>query len=570
MQQGSNTKVLESMDFSVVQLQDIKAALDQTSIVAVTDRKGTITLVNDQFCEISKYTRTELVGQDHRILNSGFHPKSFFREMWRTIGNGQTWHGEICNRAKDGSLYWVKTTIVPFLDELGQPYQYISIRTDITAQKNIKKIAHIAYHDDLTGLPNRRNLTKRIENEITNCARTGSKFALFFFDVNRFKNINDGLGHKVGDLFLKEIARRLNEIDVKVESFYRLNGDEFVYVLEDISLVEEMAERIINVFKNSFTFYDYEFYASISLGISIYPDHGQTLSKMLRTADIAMYAAKNKKGNYYYVYKENMRGTNDRWLLLETKLHKALRNDTFEIHYQPKIDIKTGRMEGIEALLRWYDEELGQMPPDQFIPFAEKCGLISEIGVWVLRNASLQIKEWHDTYGVDFRVAVNISPIHIAESDFVQQLQAIIDETNVNPHQLEIEITEMSMLDYNEELIFKIKEIKKMGITIALDDFGTGYSSLSYLREFPVDALKIDRTFIKNINKDESGVAMVAAIISLAHALNLVVIAEGVEQEEELAILKEHNCEYVQGYYFSKPLNVADLTKKIEEQLNNK
>ncbi|MER2191285.1 MAG: EAL domain-containing protein [Solibacillus sp.] len=565
MQDSQHTQVLETLDFSVQQLQDIKAALDQTAILAVTDQRGAITLVNDHFCEISKYSRAELIGKDHRILNSGYHPKSFFREMWRTIGNGQTWNGEICNRAKDGSLYWVKTTIVPFFNEQGKPYQYISIRTDITAQKNIKKIAHIAYHDDLTGLPNRRSLTKRLENEIKNRERSGEKFAMFFFDVNRFKNINDGLGHKVGDLFLKEIARRLTEIDIQVESFYRMNGDEFVYVLEDVTLVDEMANRVMGVFRESFTFYDYEFFASISLGVSIYPEHGQSVTKLFKTADVAMYTAKEKKGNHYVVYKENMRGTNDRWLLLETKLHKALRNDSFELHYQPKVNIQTNEIEGAEALIRWTDEDLGYMPPDQFIPFAEQVGLISAIGRWVLHTAAKQIKIWADTYGVNYRVAVNISPIHIAEPDFVEQVKSIIEETNISPMMLELEITEMSMVDYNEELTVKIKSLKDMGITIAIDDFGTGYSSLSYLREFPVNSLKIDRTFIQDLTKDSSGEAMVSAIISLAHALNLDVVAEGVEKQEELAILKEKNCEFVQGYFFSKPLSVADFEKKIQE-----
>lgn len=566
MQDSQHTQVLETLDFSVQQLQDIQSALDQTSILAVTDQRGAITLVNDHFCEISKYSREELIGQDHRILNSGYHPKSFFREMWRTIGSGQTWQGEVCNRAKDGSLYWVKTTVVPFFNEAGKPYQYISIRTDITAQKNIKKIAHIAYHDDLTGLPNRRSLMKRLENEIKNRERTGEKFAFFFFDVNRFKNINDGLGHKVGDLFLKEIADRLRVIDIQVDSFYRMNGDEFIYILEDVSLVSDMANRIIDVFKESFTFYDYEFYASVSLGVSIYPDHGVSQSKLFKTADVAMYTAKEKKGNHFVIYKSDMRGTNDRWLLLETKLHKALRNDSFELYYQPKVNIETNEIHGAEALIRWNDEELGCIPPDQFIPFAEQVGLISDIGRWVLRKAAKQIKHWSDTYEVDYRVAVNISPIHIAEPDFVEQVQTIIKETNSNPSMLEIEITEMSMLDYNDELTLKIKALKDMGITIAIDDFGTGYSSLSYLRDFPVNSLKIDRTFIQDLTKDASGEAMVSAIISLAHALNLDVVAEGVEKPEELAILKEKNCEYVQGYYFSKPLTVADFEKKIQQK----
>lgn len=565
----SYSKVLENMDLSLSELKNLKAALDESAIVAVTDRRGIITSVNDRFCEISKYYREELIGQDHRILNSGHHPKSFFREMWRTIGSGKTWQGEICNLAKDGSLYWVQTTIVPFLDEKGKPYQYISIRTDITARKNIKKITYIAYHDDLTGLPNRRSLLKRLENEITQNYQNDSKFALFLLDINRFKNINDGLGHKAGDMFLIEIGDRLAAIDIQTESFYRLNGDEFVYVLNDVSKIDEMSAKIMGVFKESFTYNDYEFYSSVSTGISIYPDHGGNATKLLKYADVAMYEAKRYKGNSCLIYNENMSGMNDQGLLLETKLHQALRDNSFELYYQPKINIQTNEMVGMEALIRWNDDELGFVPPIQFIPYAEKCGLISDIGEWVLRNAALQIKQWNEKYGINNRMAVNISPRHLAEVTFTERLQEIINDVQVDPTQLEIEITEMSMMDQNDELIRKIQEIKDMGITISIDDFGTGYSSLSYLKQFPIDSLKIDRSFIQNISNEQSGIAMVAAIISLAHALNLSVVAEGVEEYEELEILKDYSCEYVQGYYFSKPLNATDFTKKIEEQFVN-
>ncbi|MEO4055165.1 GGDEF and EAL domain-containing protein [Solibacillus sp. CAU 1738] len=553
-----------STDLTFEELKDIKAALDKSAIVAVTDAKGTITNANDCFCDISKYSKEELIGQNHRLLNSGVHPKSFFKEMWRVIGSGQTWYGEICNRAKDDSLYWVQTTIVPFINANGRPYQYISIRTDITAQKNLKEITYIAYHDDLTGLPNRRSLIKRLENEIEQSQHTQSKFALFFIDVNRFKSINDGLGHKVGDLFLKELASRFVSIDDQVDSFYRLNGDEFVYLLKDVSLTHKIAGKIANVLKESFTFYEYEFYASISMGISMYPEHGKTVTKLLRCSDIAMYAAKSKRGNSYEIYEENMKGTDDRTLLLETKLHTALRNNLFELHYQPKMNIQQNVMTGMEALIRWYDDDLGYMLPDKFIPFAEQCGLISDIGEWVLRQALCQMKQWNETYNTELRVAVNISPTHISEIDFIQRLKQIINETTINPKFLEIEITEMTMMDYTDDLIKKIMEMKEMGITISIDDFGTGYSSLNYLRQFPIDTLKIDRTFIRNITLSKSDEAMVAAIIKLAHALNLSVIAEGVEQLEELQLLKQHNCESVQGYFYSKPLNVEDFTKKME------
>lgn len=567
MQTLNESKALEKLELSIVELEDMKSALDEAVIVAITDKQGIITSVNDRFCAISKYTHDELIGQDHRILNSGYHPQIFFKNMWKTIGKGKTWHGEICNRAKDGSLYWVQTTIVPFMDDRGKPYQYISIRTDITAQKNIQQLTHIAYHDDLTGLPNRRSLLKRLKEDVKECKKLDTSFAVLLLDINRFKNVNDGLGHKVGDLFLKEISDRLQTIDSQKDRFYRLNGDEFVYILKDVTQVEEMAERMLSIFKESFSFLGYEFYSSASIGISLFPAHGDSVSDIIKCADIAMYEAKKKNGNISIIYSADLNGINDSLLMLETKLHHALQNNAFELHYQPKITVETGKMEGMEALIRWTDEELGFVPPDQFIPFAEECGLIADIGEWVLTKAAMQAKRWNDQYNTNLRVAVNISPKHLAEQTFVERLQKIIEEVALDPHHLEIEITEMSMMDQNSDLIHKILKLKKMGITISIDDFGTGYSSLSYLKEFPIDALKIDRSFIQNISKEETGVAMVEAIIKIAHALNLAVVAEGVEEERELQILKNYSCEYVQGYYFSKPLNVTDFIHHIEKSL---
>lgn len=473
------------------------------------------------------------------------------------------WNGEVCNRAKDGSLYWVKTTIIPFLDENDKPYQYIAIRVDITAQKDIKKITHIAYHDELTGLPNRRKLEQRLENEFHQSRRTGEKFALFFIDVNRFKHINDGLGHIIGDMFLVEMANRLREIDFTSNSFYRHNSDEFVFILNDTSRIEEMAKEILSIFNESFIIDTYEFYASISIGICIFPDQANSIEELLKNADIAMYAAKTTRGNYYKLYRPNMDDETDKWLMLETKLHQALKNDLLELHYQPKIDLKTGTVVGMEALLRWFDPELGHLPPDRFIPFAEECGLINDIGVWVLRKASTQAHLWNKEYGLNLQVAVNISPIHISTDGFVNMVRDVIAETKIDPSTLEIEITEMSMLDYTEKLIQTIAELKALGITISIDDFGTGYASLNYLKKFPVDVLKIDRAFVQDIISGKSGVAMISAIISLAHAMELKVVAEGVEQDAELNVLRKYGCEFVQGYYFSKPLSVSEFKRDI-------
>jgi len=554
------------MEHTYEELKDIKAAVDEAVILAVTDPNGNITAVNDRFCEISKYSREELIGQNHRILNSKFHTKDFFKTMWKTIGSGQTWNGEICNRAKDGTLYWVQTTIVPFLNQKGKPYQYISIRTDITEQKNIQMITHFANHDVLTGLPNRRCLAQKLSQLIIQSKEKESKFALFFIDINRFRHINDALGHNVGDLFLVEVADRFRSIDLTGNSFYRLNGDEFVYILEDITLLSEMAKKLMKIFEKPYFLNSHEFYSTISIGISIYPQHGTDVDNLLVNADLAMYAAKNRKGNQYEIFTNIMQGKNDHVLIFESKLRNAIKEDLLEIHYQPKMDVQSEELIGMEALLRWSDEELGQIPPNEFIPFAEDCGLINDIGEWVLKTTALQIKDWEKQFEFNLRVAVNISPLHFKEPKFVARLVEILEETNVNPKHLEIEITEMSMMDYNNDLINKIQEVKNLGLTVAIDDFGTGYSSLGYLKEFPVDTLKIDRTFIVNISEGESGVAMVAAIIALAHALKLKVVAEGVETIEEMEILKRYNCEYVQGYYFSKPLNVADITQKMQNQ----
>ena len=563
MVKKEDTNVLSSMQLTVEELQNIKVALDESSILAVTDQRGIITMVNDRFCKISKYERCELIGKDHRLLNSGYHPKSFFKEMWRTIGSGKTWHGEVCNRAKDGSTYWVQTTIVPFLNEKGKPYQYISIRTDITAQKKIGEMIHIAHHDDLTGLPNRRMLLNELKTLIE---VEQQPFSLMLFDVNRFKNINDGLGHRVGDLFLVEIAERTKTLNSPLMTFYRLSGDEFICILRDATLLERAAEDIQALFKRQFNLNNYAFYASISIGAVNYPEHGHSAQDILKYADIAMYEAKKSNNKGFVIYKKQQRFSHNQLLTLETKLHDAIKNQAFELYYQPKVNLQSNKIEGMEALIRWFDDELGFVPPDQFIPFAEDFGLISDISEWVIAKAGRQVTEWNKQYNLNLRVAVNISPSHLKADNFIERLNQILQEHEISPSALEIEITEMSFLDQNSDLLNTIKQLSEMDITLAIDDFGTGYSSLSYLKKFPVDLLKIDRTFIHEMYKNNADIAMVSAMISLARALNLKVVAEGVEEHEDLHLLREFDCEFVQGYYYSRPLTIDDFSQRLSEK----
>lgn len=545
-------------------LKNLQHALDQTVILLITDGEGVITYANKQFCDISQYTLEELTGNHFRKVCVDFHHRSFFQRILQQLAAGMQWEGELCNRAKDGSVYWVKTIIMPFANEYGQIDEYIAVFTDITSQKHTATAVDLtsSNHDELTGLPSRRSLHNRLTNEIDR--RT--PFAVFDIDINRFKSINDGLGHAIGDQFLIEVAERLSSIDLSTNSFYRQGADEFAFVLLELDELDTMALKIMEQFKKPFIIEGHKFYSSISMGIALYPEHGADSEILLNNADLAMLRAKERRGNNYFVYNGNHESQDLKGITLETKLYDALRLDQLQLYYQPKIDLKTGQMVGMEALLRWIDSELGFIPPDRFIPFAEETGLIIPIGEWVLERACLDVKGWNDLFDLDLRVAINLSPIQLALPNIIETLENILANTNVNPQFVEIEITEMSMVDFNESLIDKLAQIRAMGITISIDDFGTGYSSLSYLKNLPVDALKVDRSFVMEIGMSDTGSNMVGAIIRLAHAMNLAVVAEGVEREEELAYLQECECELAQGYYFSKPLPAAEFFKYIMTQ----
>lgn len=545
-------------------LRDFKYVLDETSIVSLVDRKGTIEYVNDRFCRISGYDRSEIIGGTHRIIKSGIHPKAFYKEMWTTIGKGNVWRGIVKNKAKDGSFYWADTTIVPFLDDQGKPYQFLSSQTDITQRKIIEdKIRLLAHYDELTSLPNRTLFNERLEQMLKRRYRGKRSFAIMFLDLDRFKLVNDTLGHSAGDDLLQQVAGRLTDCLRKGDTVARMGGDEFTILLTDIAKGEDVflvGQKIVDVFEKPFVIENQELIITGSIGISIYPENGEDAETLLKNADAAMYSAKeNGRGRFnFYISDMNTQTTNK--LKMISDLSHAIDREELRLHYQPIVDLKNEKIIGMEALIRWQREEGVMVSPAEFIPLAEECGLIVRIGDWVLRTASLQLKSWQDAGYCDLTLSVNVAALQFQESDFVEGLSRVITETRIDPKRLKLELTETLLMKNHENVNLRLNAIKALGVLLAIDDFGTGYSSLSYLKSFPVDTLKIDRSFVSHLPENPDDAAISKMIISLARQLRLDVVAEGIETKEQLAFLRSHGCQMGQGYLFSRPIPAEEFT----------
>ncbi|MFN7250698.1 MAG: EAL domain-containing protein [Anaerobacillus sp.] len=695
--QLNNEEVLAILD----DLTDICNALDQSTIVTITDKRGIILSVNDTFCQVSKYTREELVGKSHTLLKSGYHTDEFFKQMWTTITSGDVWEGEVKNRAKDGSEYWVKTVIFPLKDEHGVPFKFISVRTDITEGKlyedkvrellkndfvqvmqsldnfvfklekcqdnsfvftliagklakelgidetehlhkavidifpediykrllkpveetfnggtskfevrynkkylfvtlspfyreglvreivgsvsdisDLKNseliVEHMAYHDSLTDLPNRRVLDKDLSYLLSEAGEVNKQIAVLFIDLDHFKRINDTLGHAVGDYILIMAAHRLQKLNIrnyaKSSRLYHLGGDEFVFVLDDISeeSVQKVCEFLIKVFESPFLYKQADIHLKVSIGVAVYPSGGETPEDLVKNCDIALFAAKDKGRNTYLFYDSWMNESLVRKLKIENDLRKALEiGEQLQLFYQPQLDIRKNKIVGLEALIRWFHPEKGYIPPLDFIQVAEDCGLIIPLGDWVLKEACTQLKKWHDQGHSNLRVSVNIATKHFQHPSFVSDVTKILEGVALSPKSLELEITENSLLDSTKSTISTLEAIKELGIQIAIDDFGTGYSSLSYLKKFPISTLKIDQTFVYELPENDGDRAIVSSIINLAHNLGLRVVAEGVENLEVLHYLQAENCDEMQGYYFSRPIPADDVKNFLEKHDNN-
>jgi diguanylate cyclase (GGDEF)-like protein/PAS domain S-box-containing protein len=795
------------------ELADIKLALDESTIVAITDARGIITLVNQKFCELSKYKEEELNGQNHRILNSGYHSKEFFQDMWKTISRGEIWKGEIQNKAKDGSLYWVDTTIVPFIGDNGKPYQYVSIRTDITKrvlmeqelqesmkinfnetmknlqngifrvkkdengffvytmaegklldeiganagvligksphqvfakeiadmkqlkyeqafqgdrvsyelelggklvyvdvspikygnhmtevvgsvhdiselrltqrelqvnqlqyqsllehsqdyvmtfatngqivdmnsrareylslvhphqpiqnmndlsylevfkskqhhyfekalqgkiqnfeleltpdryfnitllpiildkqikgvysigkditkQKKIQEMnAYLAHHDELTKLPNRRWIEQKLRDSIQEAVKNHHELAVLFIDLDRFKNINDTLGHFIGDRLLQILAGRLEQSIEKNKQFVaRLGGDEFMVVCPVIAHHEEVkniAKNILQTLSTPFYIEDYELLVTASIGISTYPQDGTDIVDLMKKADIALYRAKEHGRNMYQVYVNTMDERNYQSFILERDLRKAIINDEFIAYLQPRVDAITGKTVGAEALIRWIHPVLGLVSPGEFIPIAEETGLIIPIGKWMKRRVCEQLVAWIKKGVEPIPISVNISSQRFLQKDFSKEVRELLEEYQLEGKWLEFEITENSLMRNEEYILQTLYDLKDMGIKIYIDDFGTGYSSFNYLKTFKLDGIKIDRSFIQHISSQSENAGITTAMIKMGQHLKMDVIAEGVETKEELSFLLEQNCHHIQGFYFGKPCSIEEFEEKF-------
>ena len=560
-------------------LTDIKRSQEKERLVAkvfesmtegilVTDANGTIVSVNPAFTTNTGYREEEAIGQKPSLLSSGRHHLDFYQEMWTSLLETGQWTGEIWNRRKNGEMYLEEITIHAVKDEQGKTTHYVGVFKDITFRKQMEeRMQYLAYHDALTGLPNRTFFLDRLTQSIANAERSQHMLAVLFLDLNRFKFINDTLGHRLEDLLLQEAAERLTRCVRKSDTVSRFGGGEFVILLSDLSDPQDtakVAEKILEGLSQPFVLKGQEYAISTSIGISLYPTDGNDGEILVRNADMAMYHAK-EGGNHYQFFLSSMGVLSSERLKLENDLRKALERKEFFLHYQPKVDLNTGEIISVEALVRWQHPELGMVSPVKFIPLAEETGLILPLGEWVLRTACRQNKAWQEAGLPPVRVAVNLSMAQFQQKNLTEMITLALKETGLSPHFLELEVTESVIMRNPETTSQILQELKELGIQISLDDFGTGYSSLSYLRQLPLDALKIDQSFIRNIKTNPDEMSIVKAIIDLAHSLKMKVITEGVETEDQVQVLRSCQCDEIQGYYFSPPVSAEEFKELLHK-----
>ncbi len=548
------------------QMRKHSSALEQTAdTVVITDRDGIIEYVNRAFEQTTGYSEAEAIGRKANLTKSGMHEPGFHERLWSTILDGNVFSDVFINRRKDGKLYYEEKTITPLKGDHGVITHFIATGKDITERVQIQeRLQYLAHHDVLTGLPNRVLFTERLEHAVALRRDKDKPVAVLFLDLDRFKIINDTLGHVAGDRALRMVAERLQQCVRKGDTVARLGGDEFAILLEDAEAADRVAwiaRKVLDVMSRPFSVEQHEYLLTASIGISTLPRDGQDSQTLLKHADIAMYRAKEGGGNTYQFYSHAMGVQELERLTLETSLRRALDRGEFVLHYQPQLDIDTGEIVGAEALLRWEHPELGLVAPEQFIATLEETGLILPVSEWVLRTACEQARVWQREGERPVRITVNLSARQFNTASLIATISGVLSENDLAPELLELEVTESVLMQHSENTIDSFAALDAMGVRLVLDDFGTGYSSLSYLKRFPVDGIKIDRAFTRDITFDADGAAIVRAIVAMAETLNLQVVAEGVETEKQLASLRSKGCHVMQGFLFSAPVPAGQVSK---------
>lgn len=541
--------------------------------IIITDFKSKILSVNRAFSRITGYRKDEVIGKKPSILKSGIHDKNFYIDMWDSLKHNLSWQGEIWNKRKNGEIYPEWLSIAKVFNPKYNEEFYIAIFTDVTSLKEAdKKLYFYANHDVLTKLANRVQFEAYLKSNIESCKRRNDKLALFFIDLDKFKDINDTYGHSVGDDMLRTVAKRLEQSIRKEDFIARLGGDEFVLIIKDVKNEDDMlhlAKKINDNVKEPIQIADKVFFMSLSIGIAIFPEHGNDCEDLIKFADAAMYETKEAGRNGVTLYNQSMTEKVSQKLTMQNELRIAIQKDEFLMYYQPVIDINSKKIVGAEALVRWEHKERGILTPINFISFIDESGMNIEFGQLIIKKVLSDIQVINSKLdNKDFKVSINISAEHFFRNTFVSELIEYCKDFLIEPKQVELEFLETHIMKNSNVSIKKIEELNKNGFTMAIDDFGTGYSSLSYLKNFKVDKLKIDQSFIKDFIEDNNDKAIVEAIINLGNTFNLKVQAEGVETQEHQDLLLKLDCTLAQGYYYNKPLPLAKLIDELEKDAN--
>jgi len=538
--------------------------------IIITDPDLRIVEVNPAFCRDSGYSRAEALGQHVRQFKSGRHDAAFYEAMWQQIGRDGSWNGEVWNRRRNGEIYPAMLSIVAVKsDPAGAVSNYIAMSIDLSQRKKVEELLErLRTFDTLTGLLSREAWHSAMDRVAADAHDTHRRFAILHIGLDRFKLINDSLSHAIGDEVLLLSARRIQRTVRRYDSVARTGGDHFSVLLDDINSAQgvgSVCEKMLAAFQLPMTVGEHQLHVSISIGVAVFPDDGKEVALLERNAESAMYRAKAEGRGAYRFYSTEMNAEGSRLLALEGLLRQALASGEFSVHYQPQVDARDNRLTGVEALLRWNNPQLGMVSPVQFIPVAEDTGLIVPIGEWVLRQACRQMRAWLDEFGHEMTVAVNLSGRQFRQDGLFQTIQEALDESGLPAHLLELEITEGALIVNPVGAVDVLRRLRAMGVRTAIDDFGTGYSSLAYLKTFPLDRLKIDRAFVRDLPYDESDTAISRTMVTLGRNLHLEVLAEGVETPEQQAFLLRIGCDVLQGYLHGRPMRAEALTRSIRD-----